>query len=47
MHNYANKEVIKIYFKYDKNKKKDKNDNYSNFINPFQELQADKQNFEN
>ena len=47
LHNYANREAIKVYFKYDKNKKKNKDENRSNFINPFQELQADKQNFEN
>ena len=47
LHNYANREDIKIYFKYDKNKRKNRDENRSNFINPFQELQADKQNFEN
>ena len=47
LHNYANREDIKIYFKYDKNKRKNRDENMSNFINPFQELQADKQNFEN
>ncbi len=46
LHNYTNRENIKIYFKYDKNKKKREEDINLDFTNPFQELQADQQIFE-